>query len=60
MSVLVGVLIILLGLGEMVMGIDVMAQAQSSIHEILAVAAFGFGSVTLALGVISLQLRRQW
>ena len=46
LSALVGIQIIGLGLGEMVMGIDVMVQAQS-IHEILAVAAFGFGSVTL-------------
>lgn len=52
-----GVLIILVGLLELSLGIVTIAAAKSAIHEIESIAAFGFGSVTFALGVISIQLR---
>ncbi|MER8433661.1 hypothetical protein [Mesorhizobium caraganae] len=51
-----GVLIILLGLLEMLAGFVTLGVAKTVIHEILSVCAFGFGSITLALGVIIRQL----
>jgi len=51
-----GILIILLGLLEMLGGFATLGVATTVIHEILSVCAFGFGSITLALGVIIRQL----
>ncbi|TIS53096.1 MAG: hypothetical protein E5W91_32430 [Mesorhizobium sp.] len=46
------VLIIIVALLEILAGISVFGAAKSAIHEILATAAFGFGTVTFALGII--------
>jgi hypothetical protein len=51
-----GILIVLLGSLEMLVGLMTFAVAKTVIHEILSVCAFGFGSITLALGVIIRQL----
>lgn len=46
------VIIIILGVLEMIGGLLVLPEVQSAIHQILAVAALGFGGVTLALGIV--------
>ncbi|WP_143747958.1 hypothetical protein [Mesorhizobium temperatum] len=47
-----GTLIAIVGVLEILAGLSFFGASKSAIHEILATAAFGFGTVTFALGVI--------
>lgn len=45
-------LILILGAGQMISGIFFGIEAASAIHQILAYAAFGMGSICLSIGVL--------